>query len=113
MPKLPPATYTTHRRWTVADARSALAALAASELSARAFAIREGLDPQRLRRWRHQLEGASESAAATPAKFVELRPRAPEPVEIVLRSGRVLRVGDSIDTMALMRLVEALERTAC
>ena len=74
--------------------------------------MREGLDPQRLRRWAHDLETVAEPepAAALPPKFVEVRPRAVEPVEVVLRSGRVLRVAESIDTAALVRLVEALER---
>jgi hypothetical protein len=113
MPKPPRSiAYRTRRRWTVADARAALAALAASGLSARAFAIREGLDPQRLRRWAHDLDTVAEPepTVALPPKFVEVRPRVAEPVEVVLRSGRVLRVAESIDTAALVRLVEALER---
>ncbi len=43
MPKLPPLPlYRTRRRWTEKEAREALAALAASRLSTRAFATREG-----------------------------------------------------------------------
>jgi transposase-like protein len=105
-----PADYTNRRRWTADEAREALAAHAVSGLSMAAFAIREGLDVQRLLRWRRALGGGKDVTTATPA-FVELRPRAPEPVEIVLRSGRVLRVSETIDIAALVRLVAALEGT--
>ena len=82
--------YRTRRRWTEKEARAALAALAASRLSTRAFAAREGIDPQRLYCWRRKLgpSGSREVVApvAAPA-FVELRPAVPERVEVVLRSG--------------------------
>src|SRR5919109_1607591 len=102
MPRQPPS-YVIRRRWTVADARAALDALASSGLSTPAFAAREGLDVERLRRWRRRLE--SDRPAPAP-KFVELRPRTPEPIEVVLRSGQVLRVAESVDPAALLRLVE-------
>jgi transposase len=41
--------------------------------------------------------------------FVEIRPRQAEPVEVVLRNGRVLRVCESISPDALERLVAVLE----
>jgi hypothetical protein len=100
--------YLSHRRWTVADARAALAALDESGLSPNAFAVVQGIDAQRLYYWRRRL--ASERVAGQPTpEFVEIRPRRPEPVEVVLRSGRVLRVAESIDPAALMRLVAVLE----
>jgi len=76
----------------------------------RAFAMREGLDPQRLYRWRRRLatEAAAGATEAIPV-FVELRPRDVHPVEVVLRSGRVLRVAETIDPSALLRLARALE----
>jgi hypothetical protein len=46
------ALYGAQDRWTESQAREALAALDASGLSAFAFARREGLDTQRLYRWR-------------------------------------------------------------
>jgi hypothetical protein len=106
--------YKIHQRWSVTDARAALTALANSGLSPSAFAIREGLDVQRLQRWRGRLGAmATTDTVAAPA-FVELRSVGAESVEIVLRSGRVLRVSETIDAGALRRLVEALEpRTAC
>jgi transposase-like protein len=102
--------YATRRRWTVIEARAALAALAASGLSMAAFAAREGIDMERLRRWRRKLE---KLPAAPAQKFVEIRSHEPESIEIVLRSGRVLRVTESVDPMALVRLVDALERSSC
>ena len=112
-----PAAYTTRRRWTAAEARVVLAALVKSWLSVPAFAIREGLDAQRIRRWQHQLEAVAGAGTALtvakPPKFVELRPSAPERVEVVLRSGHVLRVAESIDPSALVRLVNALEQSSC
>ena len=106
MPKsspTPPVSYKTRRRWTPIEARAALSALAASGLSQSAFAAREGLDPQRLRGWRHKL------GESFPPAFVEVCPRAAERVEIVLPSGLVLRVAESIDAVALRRLIGALE----
>lgn len=109
----PPALYLTRRRWTVADGRSALTAWDASGISMLAFAKREGLDVHRLYRWRRRLEAeGSAGAAEATREFVELRPRDVQPVEVVLRSGRVLRVSETIDAPALLRLVRALEEDA-
>jgi len=107
MPKSHPiVSYATRRRWTVADARAALSALDASGMSPCAFASSKGLDAQRLYRWRRRL--GTFDVVPTPA-FVEVKRQAVEPVEVVLRSGRILRVSESIDDSALRRLVHALE----
>ncbi len=108
------AAYTRRRRWTAADARAALAALATSGLTLSAFARRDGLHVERLRRWRLRLAATERGqVAVAPPEVIELRPRRPEPVEIVLLSGRVLRVSETIDVSVLPRLVAALERTGC
>jgi transposase-like protein len=112
MPKPPAVPFADRRRWTAADARAVLETLAESGLSLPAFARHEGLDPQRLRRWRQQLAGSPKSSCAAPPRFIELRPTAPERVEIVPRSGRVLRVPESIETGVLVRLVQALDGPA-
>lgn len=110
MPKSSPlASYSTPRRWTDADARTVLSALDASGLSVTAFAIREGLDAQRLYFWRRRLEATSDGAPMPPA-LVEVHRRAAEHVEIVLRTGRVVRVSESIDAAVLRRLIHALEQ---
>ena len=111
MPRTPPpAPYLIRRRWKIADARAAVAALVKSGLSTSAFAGREGLDVNRLYRWRRRLEAEGVAGQSAP-EFVELRPQGAEPVEVVLRSGRVLRVSEAIDPTALVRIVAALERS--
>ena len=88
-----------------------------------AFAEQEGLDEERLYRWRRRFAREDKAAAravtapALPA-IVELRaatspsPRRAEtdPVQIVLVFGVVLRVAETIDPTRLARLVAALER---
>jgi hypothetical protein len=101
----PEVEYASRRRWTEKEARAALVAQGASGLSLRAFARREGLDVQRLVRWRHRLEVSS-----APVHFVEVATqRRPEPIEILLASGRVLRVSESVDVAVVARLAEALD----
>lgn len=96
------------RRWTDADACVVLDAARDSGLSLAAFAAREGFDAQRLYFWRRRLDrDADHSPAPT---FVEVRPRGAEHVEVVLRSGQILRVAASIDGGVLRSLVDALER---
>lgn len=103
-----PASYSTSRRWTDADARTVLAAQDASGLSVAAFAAREGIDTQRLYSWRRRLDRPVDAARAP--SFIEVRPAGgSELVEVVLRSGHVLRVANSIDPSTLRRLVDALE----
>src|SRR6266498_1555936 len=94
--------YVLRRRWTVADARAAVAALTASGLSLAAFARRENLQVQRLRRWcerlaREDRRPQEQSEAARPVpEVVEIRTRPASAVEIVLRSGRLLKVAETI-----------------
>ena len=117
------APYSRRRRWRAPEARAALDALAASGLSVSAFAEQEGLDEERLYRWQRRFarERKAEPRAVTPAAtpaIVELRaatspsPRRGETalVQIVLVSGVVLRVAETIDPARLARLVAALER---
>lgn len=104
------AEYLIERRWTADVARAALSALADSGLSVAAFAAREGLDAQRLYGWRRRL-GLPESVSPS---FVEVTAAAVAPMEIILRSGHVVRLSPSFDTPALVRLLKVLEQTpAC
>jgi transposase-like protein len=92
------------RRWSPDDARAVLARLGSSRLTVREFAEREGLDRQRLYRWRTQL------GPTTPPTFVEIaRPARGGAIEVVLRSGHVLRVPSEFDTETVRRLVEILD----
>jgi transposase len=106
-----PASYSSRRRWTEAEARTVLAAQGASGLSVAAFAAREGIDTQRLYSWRRRLDRPVEAEVAP--SFIEVRHAGgKELVEVLLRSGQVLRVADSIDPRVLRRLVDALERAS-
>jgi transposase-like protein len=94
------------RRWREEDARRILDLLGASGMTVRAFASREGIDPQRVYAWRRRLGGPE--APAAPA-FVELSSRRAAPIEVVLRSGHVVRVAEPFDADALRRLLAVLE----
>ena len=83
-----------------------------SGLSIRTFAAREGLSVGSLSRWKCRLERESGfpkfielKARATP----EAKPSAAEGFEVVLGSGRLVRVSDGFDAAELGRLVTALE----
>ena len=68
-----------------------LKALEESGLSVAAFAGAEGFDTQRLYFWKRRLDRAGSNTSVP--TFVEVRPStAQEHVEVVLRSGQVLRV---------------------
>lgn len=98
------------RRWTVDDARSVLQRLRASGLTVREFAERERVDPQRLYRWRTVVGECSAPA------FVEVAgPTSARPVEVLLRSGHVVRLSEGFSEEVLRRVVAILgdEALAC
>src|SRR5262245_5869819 len=109
--------YLACRRWTADDARAALADLEASGMHLRAFARDAGLDPQRLKRWKRSL------ARPTSEMVFEEVVRAPGPpptveiaggiargwFELVLASGRVVRIPESFDAGALGRLLAVVD----
>jgi transposase-like protein len=114
MPETRVMRFRTRRRWTKTDAREALAEQRASGLSIVEFAEKEGFHPERLFRWDRQLSApAPKDASQSGPQFVEIHRVAAEPVEIVLRSGRVLRVSEDISPAALERLVAVLEAVSC
>ena len=94
------------QRWTPEEASVVLAKQTASGLSVQGFAAREGLDAERLYRWRRRLDLAPAPASA----FVEVRPSKRPRIEVVLRSGHVLFVSESVDEAALERLLQVLDR---
>jgi hypothetical protein len=93
------------RRWNAAQAEAVLHSLAASGLSVREFAARANLKVQRLYRWQAALGFSRRQGPA----FIEIRPPAHASMEVVLRSGRVLRVSDAFDEEAVRRLVRILD----
>jgi hypothetical protein len=113
--------YLTRRRWTADDARAALADLDASGLDLDAFALDVGLDPQRLKRWRRTVtaaesEGMFEEVVASTAgpspSSEEAAGVARGWFEVVLASGRVVRVPESFDAGALDRLLVVVDKGA-
>lgn len=91
-------------RWTAEDARRAFARQADSGLSVWEFARREGVDPQKLYWWRQRL-----TPAAAPPAFVEIAAPVEQRVEVVLRSGHVVRFSSTLAPEALRRFVDALD----
>ena len=77
-----------------------------SGLTSKAFAAREGLNPNTLLWWSSRLQ--------TQPTFVEVTaeplPLAGTELEVVLSNGRTIRVPSSFDGAHLERLVAALER---
>jgi transposase-like protein len=91
------------KRWTVVDAQAVVARVAESGLSVREFAEAEGLEAQRIYRWRSVLQ-----SKRTPA-FVEVkRPAVATPIEVVLRTGHVVRVPDGFSEETLRRVMAVL-----
>jgi len=104
-----------------------LAAFEESGLTMTAFAGREGFDCQRLQRWRRVLGASVAAPAFEEVPRAEIVPalgpvasEAAKPeadggaLEIVLTSGRVVRVPPSFDTATLRRLLAVLDEVdAC
>ena len=88
------------RRWPSEEARAVLERLRASGLSVREFAAVENLAVQRLYRWRAHLGSTSSGNG----EFVEIKPAAFRVIEVVLRSGEMLRVPRDFDEETLRRL---------
>ena len=94
----------------------ALAAFEESGLTMAAFAAREGLDRQRLQRWCRTLGARAGAPAFEEIPRAEVvRALATEPearnggFEVVLTSGRIVRVPRAFDTATLRRLLAVLD----
>jgi hypothetical protein len=106
--------------WREDDGRIAVKAWQRSKLSLTAFAKQHGLGLHRLHRlrwWRDRLRRGNASAALSRDAIVPVtivgssRPGTASgaTMEVVLLSGRLVRVGAEFDAEALARLVRALE----
>ena len=104
-------------RWTANEATKVLEAQAESGLTLSAFARREGLNAYRLYRWRRRLwASAPESpmfeeivASQGGPPRADPGPPAPDRLEVVLRSGLVVRVSEFFNAEALRRLLDVVE----
>ena len=118
------------RYWREEHARVVLDAWKASGESMAAFARRHELTVQRLRWWKRWLmptttstldEGDAFDAAFLPVHVVGrevatepiVDAGAVEPLEVVVRGGRVIRVPDGFEPRTLARVVQTLEALAC
>jgi hypothetical protein len=77
--------------------------MAVSGLSVREFAEAEGLDAQRIYRWRSAL-----GEKRTPALVEFRRPAVAAPIEVFLRTGHVVRVSDGFSEKTLRRVMAVL-----
>jgi transposase len=115
---------TTRRRWGREQKLAILAEIDAPGGSVSAVARRHNLHTSLLFRWRRDLavtSTAKPDAAATPPTFVPvalpalepprtMAPAEPSPIEIGIAGGRTVRVSADVDTAALVRIIDALER---
>jgi hypothetical protein len=87
----------------------------ASGLKAREFFEREGVTPTAFAHWRKEIAARdARRAEATEPLFVPVRVTSvPEPLEVALPGGRVVRVPPSFDPAHLRAVVAALEGVAC
>jgi len=107
-----------HRgQWSEHEARGVLSAWRKSGQSIERFAKERGIVPQRVRWWKHKLEGAStalvrsqSSLALLPVQVTESSPaKRGEAVAVYLRSGHIIKVGRGFDEEAFARAVAVLE----
>jgi hypothetical protein len=100
--------------------RRHFAAQAASGLTHERFCRERGLSLHAFRAWKYRMAGPSrlrsQERPEPQMKFVAVRmapSQAAGPVEVVLGGGRLVRVGVGFDEATLVRVVRALEGTAC
>ena len=123
---------TTRRTWSTEQKTAIVAEIDVGGATLSEVARQHGIHSSLLFRWRKTLGSAMGAPphAASVATNAPLTPRfmpvmlpppsPPEPanppvhapnIEIVLDSGRTVRVGATVDTAALLRIVEALEKS--
>lgn len=101
--------------------RRMLADWKSSGLAVRAFCRRHHLAEPTFYYWRQELARRDRQPSAcrepatlvTPPAFVPVRVVAHEPIEIVVRSGQIVRVAAGFDATHLRAIVEALEAKPC
>lgn len=109
----------TRRRWSE-EQKASIVAETVNCGNITALARQRGIKPSLLFRWRKERRGAEGACVTKPPAFVPIALPAPSPaptaapsrqvtIEIVLAGGRMVRVGTDIDTVALVRIIAALE----
>lgn len=108
-----------HPRWSEAEARLVLDALASSHLSLAQFAREHAIDPQRLYAWRRRIAPTPPRPQRDPEPiaFVRLGDAVATPTaaryEIVLTTGELLRIEGDVHAPSLAAILGVLraERT--
>jgi hypothetical protein len=100
-------------QWSELEARAVLSAWRSSGVSIERFATARGIVPQRLRWWKKKLEGeASASRKSTsllPVRIVgATEPSRGAPVQVILPSGHIVRVGRGFDEDTFARVMAIL-----
>ena len=99
-------------QWSELEARSVLSAWRASGASIERFASVRGLVPQRLRWWKKKLEaggGSHKSMELLPVAVVAgSEPSRGTPIQVILPSGHIVRVGRGFDEDTFARVMAIL-----
>ena len=106
------------RIWSRAEKRSIVDDTLVPDANVAAVARRHGVAQSLLYRWRKDAAGSVRPATtfvpvaiAAPAPLVVApsQPACISSIEVVLANGRLLRIGADVDTVALVRIIVALE----
>ena len=106
------------RMWGRAEKQSIVGETLVPGANVSAVARRHGVAQSLLYRWRKDATGSVQPAstfvpvaiaAPAPAVVAPPKPACTGSIEVVLANGRLLRIGADLDTVALVRIIAALE----
>lgn len=106
------------RLWSRAEKQAIVDETMVPDANVAAVARRHGVAQSLLYRWRKDATGSVRPAstfvpvaiaAPAPPVVAPSQPACTGSIEVVLANGRVLRVGVNVDTVALVRIIAALE----
>ena len=106
------------RMWGRAEKQSIVGETLVPGANVSAVARRHGVAQSLLYRWRKDATGSVRPAstfvpvaiaAPAPAVVAPPKPMRSGSIEVVLANGRLLRIGADVDTVALVRIIAALE----
>ena len=98
-------------QWSELEARAVLQAWHASGVSIERFATARGITPQRIRWWKKKLEEAMpsrKSSALLPVRVVATSESRGAPIQVILPSGHIVRVGRGFDEDTFSRVMSIL-----
>lgn len=100
-------------QWSELEARAVLSAWRSSGVSIERFAAARGIVAQRIRWWKKKLEGTAassrKSTALLPVRVIgTCEPSRGAPVQVILPSGHIVRVGRGFDEDTFSRVMAIL-----